>query len=105
MKSLFPLLVLACLLLTGCGKDWVNPNIADPYKEDQIFEEDSKQCESIAVKHYPQDNQLGGQTGPEYEDSIQRDEFDYTEHKEAYSAWEQCMRQRGWVTKKEFYGE
>lgn len=104
MKKLIPLMVLGSLLLTGCGKDWVNPNIADPRKEDQIYAEDSKFCHKSAEEENPQMNELGMQE-PEYPDELQRDEYDYTEHKAAYSGWEKCMRARGWITKKEYYGE
>ncbi|GAB7022005.1 hypothetical protein [Salidesulfovibrio brasiliensis] len=104
MKKFVPLLMLAALALSGCGKDWVNPNIADPRKEDQIFQEDSKICHKFAKEHNPQMNELGMQE-PEYSDELARDEFDYTENKAAYSYWEKCMRARGWITSKEYYGD
>jgi len=43
--------VLLCLLLLeGClslpkSKDWTHPMVANPRKEDQLFESDSKFCE------------------------------------------------------------
>lgn len=44
---LWPGLVLLCLL-SGClpkNKDWTHPQMADPRKEDRLFEEDSRFCE------------------------------------------------------------
>ncbi|WP_018125908.1 hypothetical protein [Desulfovibrio oxyclinae] len=105
-RSILPLcaLLLTAFALSGCGKDWVNPNISNPRKEDAIFEQDSKICHRFAEEQHPQMNEVG-QREPQYDDEMQRDEVDFVEHEKSYSAWEKCMRERGWITRKEYLGE
>ncbi|MBI5519843.1 MAG: hypothetical protein HY916_07265 [Desulfovibrio sp.] len=67
---------LFLLLLSGClpkNKDWTHPQVANPRKEDQLFQEDSAFCE--------------GKAGPELQGQ------------ERQKALDACLARLGWQRK------
>ena len=47
--------MLAVLMLSGCAKQWDNPNIKNEHKAAAQFESDSVKCEVLAGEEYPLD--------------------------------------------------
>lgn len=66
-------LLLATLALTGCAKQWDNPDIQNKQQAAAQFETDSVKCEVAAGEEYPLDKRK--QT--------------------AY--YDQCMKAKGWL--------
>ena len=46
-------LMLAALMLSGCAKQWDNPNVQNKHKAAAQFESDSVKCEVMAGEKYP----------------------------------------------------
>lgn len=99
LPFLLPLLLcLAVLTLCACGKQWTNPDIADPRKEDEILAEDKAFCEKFAQQKYStgvtqeevSDRVLSGE--PDYDREID----DWDTHVKNVDYFDQCMRGRGW---------
>jgi predicted lactoylglutathione lyase len=71
-----PAALLVMLLLGACRTtDWVNPNVADPHKQDELFVEHSAQCRQEV------DNTFADDPGNE---TARADLF------------EKCMKAKGW---------
>ncbi|ADU61767.1 MAG: hypothetical protein KUA35_00630 [Pseudodesulfovibrio sp.] len=65
--------LLAASLLTGCSKQWENPDIKDSAEAKSRFDTDSRACDVIAGEQYP----------------LSKDK--------QYKVYSQCMNDRGWV--------
>ena len=47
--------MFAVLVMTGCARQWENPNVTDPKQAEYQFDKDSTDCSILASEQYPLD--------------------------------------------------
>jgi len=74
-KVFFSLVLMVVLMVAGCSRPWVNPDIPDATQADYQFDKDSTDCGIVASEQYPldQDRQL--------------------------PIYKKCMESKGWILK------
>lgn len=103
MKRLMIMLALCLttLSLSACAGSWTNPNIVDPATSDRQYYRDNTYCEEWADKQVyagddreadARDRVLGAET---FDDSMGQ----YRSYEDNQSAYEHCMKARGWRKK------
>lgn len=48
-------LMFALMVMTGCARQWENPNVPDPKQAEYQFDKDSTDCSILASEQYPLD--------------------------------------------------
>lgn len=73
LRPIIPCLILAAFILTGCAKQWSNPDIKGKQRSEVEYSHDSTQCDVIAGEQYPLDK------------------------RKQQEVHDKCMEDKGWV--------
>ncbi|MDK2956111.1 MAG: hypothetical protein PWQ57_1607 [Desulfovibrionales bacterium] len=93
----FLLCLALAAVMAGCAS-WRNPDIVDQKQADEILARDEAYCNKLAnrmVPVYP-GNELPSPTEDAL-DQVSTYETEFTENRDQYKSFDECMRDRGWV--------